>query len=469
MVESSAQTGFGAGVARAAALALVCSLVSTLSWSASPADATSADPSKASTRERLVASTQTALRYDTDYPTIGYSGVARNNAVARLQQRLESGAVKLEFEGARGYLDSLLAALGIDPSSQMLVYSKTSLQFQLIDAHRPRAVYFNDDTYVAWVQGSDILELATMDSSLGPVFYTLANRKDATRGFDREILRCLGCHDKFALSGGGVPLFSVLSSLVTVSGESLSGKVAIEVTDRTPIEERWAGWYVTGQHGDQTHLGNIQAHGPREIASLARRGNLDTLQGLFDTRPYLTDKSDIVALLVLEHQTTVQNLITRLNFKARSFVAKELKTDREPAGVWEALSPKTQSILTRMMEPLVQSLLFSNAAPITSPIAGSAGFERWFEAQGPRDAKGRSLRQLDLHGRLLKYPLSYLVYSEAFDALPHYVRSYLYRRLDDVLSGRDRSEAYSHLSAQDRQALREILIATKPAFAEVAG
>jgi hypothetical protein len=453
----------GAGAAFAAALALAC--VSTSVRSASSADLASADPSKASMRERLVASTQTALRYDTDYPMIGYSSLARNNRVARLQQRLDRGEVKLEFKGARGYLDSLLPALGIDASSQVLVYSKTSLQFQRIDASKPRAIYFNDDTYVAWVQGSDILELATMDSSLGPGFYTLPNRQEASRGFDREILRCLGCHDKFSLTGGGVPLFSVLSSLVTVNGESLNGKVAIEVTDETPIEERWAGWYVTGRHGEQAHLGNILARGPKEIAPLERRGNLDTLQGLFDTKPYITDKSDIVALLVLEHQTTIQNLITRLNFKTRSFVARDLKTAQEPANVWEAVSPKTQNILKRMMEPLVQSMLFVGAAPITSPVSGGAGFERWFEAQGPADASGRSLRQLDLRGRLFKYPLSYLVYSEAFDGLPHYVKEYVYGRLDDVLSGRDQSAAYAHLSAEERKTLREILIATKPAFA----
>lgn len=435
------------------------------------ADRASADPSKASTRERIVASRQSALRYDFEYPVIGYSGLAVNNSVARLQQRLQRGEARLQFKGSRGYLDSLLAALEIDPSSQMLVYSKTSLQFMRIDARRPRAIYFNDDTYVAWVQGSDLLELATMDSSLGPVFYTLSNRREASAGFERETLRCLGCHDKFSLTGGGVPLFTVLSSLVTVNGESLTGKVAIEVTDQTPIEERWAGWYVTGRHGEQTHLGNIQARDPADIATPdgARRGNLSTLAGLFDTRPYITDKSDIVALLVLEHQTNIQNLITRLNFKARTFVARDLKSATVPDDAWEAVSPKTQTILQKMIEPLVEAMLFVDAAPITSGISSSSGYDRWFQTLGPKDGAGRSLRDLDLSRRLFKYPLSYLVYSEAFDSLPEYVRRRVYERFDDVLSGRDRSSKYAHLSAEDRAALMEILNATKPEFARRSG
>jgi hypothetical protein len=454
-----------ASVASGAALALASVLMSP-AWTADPE---SADPSVAAPRERSVASTQTtALRYDIDYPMIGYSGLARHNSIARLQERLNRGEVKLEFKGERGYLESLLEALKIDPSSQVLVYSKTSLQFQRIDARKPRAIYFNDDTYVAWVQDSDIIELAVMDSALGPVFYTLPNRKETTR-FDREVLRCLGCHDKFALSGGGVPLFSVLSSPVTVNGEALSGKTVIEVTDRTPIEDRWAGWYVTGRHGEQKHLGNILVESPKQSGPIEGRGNLDTLQGLLDTRPYLTDKSDIVALLVLEHQVTIQNLITRINFKARSFVARDLNVDREPADVWDAITPKTRKILEHMMEPLVRSMLFADEARSASPISGTAGFEQWFEAQGPRDPAGRSLRQLDLRGRMFKYPLSYLIYSEAFDGLPDYVRSHVYRRLDDVLSGRDGSDAYSHLSEDDRRAVREILLATKPAFAQAVG
>lgn len=407
-----------------------------------------------------------ALRYDFEYPVIGYSGKAVNNRVARLQAALESRAVHLEFKAPRGYLDSLLRLLAIDPSSQTLVYSKSSLQIAWIKASTPRAIYCNDDTYVAWVQGSGLLELVTMDSALGPVFYTLSNRNESVAGFDREVLRCLACHDKFSLGGGGVPLFLVMSSSADINGLLLGSNASSPVSDDTPIAARWGGWYVTGRHDNQVHLGNILVHSEQELAHLdrVRRGNLDTLDGLLDTRPYLTNTSDIVALLVLEHETTVYNLITRINFKARSVVARELPAQ----GAWADVSPKTRMALEKMMEPLVQAMLFVDAASISGRITGTSGFDVWFQGQGPRDGKGRSLRDLDLKTRLFKYPLSYLVYSAAFDGLPDYARDYIFRRFADILGGRDQSDALSHVSAADRAAVAEILASTKPDFARVA-
>lgn len=154
------------------------------------------------------------LTYDTEYPAVGYAATPTQNAIARLQTRLERGELKLEFQPPRGYLDSLLRALNIHPSSQTLVYSRTSLQTGSIRAATPRAIYFNDETYVAWVQGSREIELGTMDASLGQVFYTLQNRGGAQTRFVRETLRCLSCHDTYSLSGGGVPRFLLMSSYV---------------------------------------------------------------------------------------------------------------------------------------------------------------------------------------------------------------------------------------------------------------
>jgi hypothetical protein len=219
-----------------------------------------------------------SLRYDLDYPTIAYSATPRANEIARLQSRLNRGEVRLAFSEPRGYLDSLLAALRIDPSSQLLVYSKTSLQFRLIRGSTPRAIYFNDDTYVAWVQGTEFLEIATMDSERGAVFYTLPNQRGAEPVMQRETNRCLSCHDTFSMTGGGVPRFLFLSAPVDAEGLLLPREISIDTDDRTPLARRWGGWYVTGQVGH------------------AHRGNTD-LQ--LDTRAYLSDRSDVVALLVL--------------------------------------------------------------------------------------------------------------------------------------------------------------------------
>jgi hypothetical protein len=408
-----------------------------------------------------------ALPYDSEYAAIGYSAMPMNNPIARLQTRLLRGEAKLEFKAPRGYLDSVLKNLGIDPSSQMLVYSKSSLQVEWVNTTTPRAIYFNDDTYAAWVQSVGLLEFVTMDSELGPVFYTMTNQRDSTSGFGREILRCLVCHDKFALQGGGVPMFLASSNYVDVNGLTLKPIAASEVTDRTPLALRWGGWYVSGHQGDQVDLGNIQVHTAREMENLAlvRRGNIMSLAALLDTKPYLTDKSDIVALLVFEHQSTVYNLITRVNFKVRSRVAREFNAAPVAVALHNRLNPETQAWMEKLTEPLVQAMLFANAAPLTDTVSSTSGFDKWFQTQGPRDKAGRSLRELDLRTRLFKYPLSYLVYSPAFDRLPDYVRSFIYGRFVDILSGRDLHGSLSKLSAADRQAVMEILTTTKPDFA----
>jgi len=403
------------------------------------------------------------LPYDTEYPVMGYSGPATNNPIARLQGRLDKGEVKLEFHPGRGYLDSLLQALDIDPSSQALVYSKTSLQVGSIRAATPRAIYFNEDTYVAWVQGSDQMELSAMDTSLGQVFYILRNQDAPAVRFDRQNANCLSCHDTYSLTGGGVPRFQLMSSYVDVGGEQLTHEGSILVTDQTELRYRWGGWYVTGHHGSQVHLGNIQVHNVQELVHLdqVRRGNLDTLDGLFDTKPYLTNKSDIVAQLVLLHQVTVDELITRVNFEVRTAQSKAPKGGALPAAA--------QKSLKEYMDALVDAMLFVDAAPYTDTITGNSGFDKWFQARGPRDPAGRSLRELDLHTRLFRYPLSFLVYSPAFDALPKYATDYIYRRFADVLSGKDQDKRYAHLSDEDRKAILVILEATKPAFARFAG
>jgi hypothetical protein len=408
-----------------------------------------------------------ALPYDSEYPVIGYSGTPAHNPIARLQARLLRGEVKLEFKPPRGYLDSVLKNLGIDPSSQMLVYSKSSLQVERVNASTPRAIYFNEDTYAAWVQAVGLLEFVTMDSELGPVFYTMTNQKDSTSGFGREVLRCLDCHDKFALQGGGVPMFRATSNYVDVNGLTLKPIAASEVTDQTPLALRWGGWYVSGHEGGQVDLGNIQVHTVREFDNLdlTRRRDLETVAALVDTRPYVTDKSDIVALLVFEHQSTVYNLITRINFKARSRIAREFNAAPAAVAARNRLNPQTQAWMQRLTEPLVQAMLFTKAVSLTDTVASSSGFDAWFQAQGPRDKAGRSLRELDLKTRLFKYPLSYLVYSPAFDGLPDYVRNYVYGRFTDILSRPDAPGEFPQLSAADRRAVMEILTATKPEFA----
>jgi hypothetical protein len=231
------------------------------------------------------------------------------------------------------------------------------------------------------------------------------------------------------------------------------------VTDRTPLKSRWGGWYVTGRHGDQMHLGNvvIRSYADFERLDELRIGNIDSLEGRLDTSSYLTDKSDIVALLVFEHQTNMQNAVTRLSYDARNLLHA-----RDGGDATEVSA--AQSMFDEAVEELVRRATFSGAIELTSPISGDPAFAEQFQSRAIRDGAGRSLRDFDLGRRLFEYPLSYVVQSEAFAALPQIARDAVHERLAAVLRG-EGGEEYAHLSAEDRAAVREIASATLPELA----
>lgn len=412
-----------------------------------------------------------ASRYDTDYPTVPYSSIARHNAFARLQERMDRGEVKLEYKPGRGYLDSLLKALKIDPSSQVLVYSKTSLQIDGITAATPRGVYFNDEAYVGFVQNMPLLELAAADDELGMVYYTIDNRQAPKKQFDREGGRCLTCHDTYSMMGGGVPRVVVLSALIDGPNNPPGRDTSDDVNDQYPIDKRWGGWYVTGLTGTQRHLGALPTDNDPYLVGKteAQRFNIKDVDGLINSKPYITNKSDVVALMVLEHQTNIQNLFTRASFKVRTVMSRNGATT-SPTGAaprtWEEMTDRGQVMMKAMIEPLVRAMLMVDAVPLASPMQGTAGYEQWFQAQGPKDSQGRSLRELDLKSRVFRYPMSFMVHSKGFDALPGYVKEYVYRRFAEVLQGKDKTATYAAIPAEDRKAAFEILRATKPEFAK---
>jgi hypothetical protein len=382
------------------------------------------------------------------------SGPSLPEAIADLQRRIDSGEVKLPIDDKTGYLRALLKELQILPSSQSLVFGKNSAQLFLISPETPRALYFNDDVYVGYVQGAPHIEFASMDPIAGPVFYTLDQGEAAKPQFKKEPTDCLACHDTFD-SDKPVPRLLVLSTLSDPKGVALN-RSAIVTNDKSPFIERWGGWYVTGTHGSQRHMGNRFVREPASSlgdmrkyaasANLNEGANLTDLSKRFDTTPYLNSHSDIVALMVLGHQTHIHNLITVASFSLRD---KASDSDLKEKG-----------------EQLLKAMLFSEAVPLTEPVKGTTNFAAEFSALGPRDSKDRSLHQLDLKQRLLQYPLSYLIYSKSFDALPEAAHDYVYRRLWEVLSGKDQSKEFAHLSLEDRKTILEILQDTKPDFAE---
>src|SRR5438128_10813663 len=383
-------------------------------------------------------------------------------ALALRQDRRASdmpGELKLEYTEKWGYLPSLLKHYNIPISSQTLVFSKSSFQLSQIAPDAPRAIYFNDDVYVGWVNHGQYIEVASVDPKTGPLFYTLEQEPNPDPKLEPQKEECLICHDTFQTSTP-VPRLLMLSVLPNSAGNALKA-AALITNDQSPLRERWGGWYVTGTHGKQQHLGNTIVRARADdiddmkmfIArmDLSAGANVTDLSKRFDTKEYLSPHSDIVALMVLGHQTHVHNMITSGVYELR---------DAEEKG----LSGKMNDIVKDAGERIVRAMLFAGEAPLTEPVLGTASFAAEFKSQGPRDKRGRSLRELDLQRRLLRYPLSYLVYSKSFDAMPGSLKDYVYRRFREILSGQDTSSDFARLSETDRKAIFEILKETKADF-----
>jgi hypothetical protein len=395
-----------------------------------------------------------------DHPAIDYAKRPVTDPIARLQSRVSSGQVKLEFAGETGYLRSVLKELRVPLESQVLVFSKTSFQAPRIAPRLPRALYFNDDVSVGWVQAGDVLEFAAVDPQQGVIFYTLDQEESAKPRFVRRDT-CLQCH----ASGStvGVPGLVVRSVYPEPSGMPLFQAGSFITDHRSPLKERWGGWYVSGKHGSQTHMGNALARDRDKPDQLDNNGtqNVTDLAKYFDTGAYLTPHSDIVALMVLEHQTRMTNLITRVGFEARMALHDNAVMNRALGRSDEEISESTNRRINSAVDELVQYLLFAGEARLSEPVRGVSGFAEGFARNAPRDSHGRSLRDLDLQTRLLRYPCSFLIYSEAFDGMPAIVHERVYRNLWRVLTENDSDPTFAHLSAADRKAIVEILKETK--------
>ena len=392
---------------------------------------------------------------------IRYGANSGNNAVTTVQSALDSNTTALAFDAKFGRLPSVLEHLKVPRESQVLVFSKTSLQIQHISPGNPRAIYFNDDTYVGSVPNGDLIEVSTADPQLGAMFYTVSQRQTERAGFVRQTDNCLQCHGSSLTHS--IPGHLVRSVFADENGYPIL-KAGTHLTDQSsPWAERWGGWYVTGTHGDARHMGNVFAVETENDASVDREAgaNLATLNARVDTERYLTAHSDIVALAVLAHQVDVHNLITEANFATRAAQYRQAAVDeilkRDP----NTPSESTLHVVKSAGDKLIESLLFANEAKLTGPIRGTSGFAEIFSAQGPQDPQGRSLRDFDLQTHMFKYPLSYLIYSKSFDGLPELMKKYVYQSLWDHLTGRVESRFNAHLSADTRTAILQIVMETK--------
>lgn len=347
-----------------------------------------------------------------DHPAIQYFSGQAADPVAELNRKIQSGQVVLRSEGATGYLRAVLTALDILISSQVAVFMQDSVQAPRINQRNPRTLFFNDSVVVGWV-GGGFIEVAAQDPRQGVVFYTLKQSLSGQASLKRDN-QCINCHYDY--------------STVGVPGMLLRTADKDNVDHRLPIDKRWGGWYVTGQVGPNRHLGS-------------------TVTNKFDSSAYLSRQSDAVALLVFDHQMHMMNLLSRIGWEAR--VGDHHGKADDPVSMEDAAREVTDY------------MLFVDEAPLAGRIQGSTDFATQFAARGPRDKQGRSLRQLDLARRLLRYPCSYMIYSEAFHSLPAVAKNGVYQRMWKILSGQEKNRKYSRLSTADRIAVVEILIDTK--------
>lgn len=380
-----------------------------------------------------------------EHPAISYASTATTDVVARLNLKLASATTRLSRDGASGYLLTALQALRIPVDSQVMVFSKTGLQGALTSPTNPRALFFNDTVVLGYVRGAPVLELIAHDPRQGAIFYTLDQTSPDAPVFKRRDT-CLSCH--LSRNSLDVPGMLVRSQFTAPTGNSLRQLGQYVIDHRSPLDQRWGGYYVTGTHGTMRHMGNTMVDTDGRPASTATTQNLTSLDGRLDATAYPSPYSDIVSLLVFDHQMRMMNLLTRVGWEAR-------------VAIHENRPDMTQGPVHDAVTDLVDYLLFVDEAPLAGPFHGVSGFATRFNAQGPHDRKNRSLYQLDLTRRLLRYSCSYMIYAEAFDSLLPEVKATIYQRMWRILSGQDRDTRYLRLSFTDRRNIVEILRGTK--------
>jgi hypothetical protein len=403
---------------------------------------------------------------------INYRSEDLHDPVARLQHEIDAGKATLVYDPDHGYLKSVLRLLNVPIDSQTLVFSKTSFQYPKISPEHPRALYFNDDVYVGSVHEGKAVEIVSFDPTQGAIFYLLDEHQVDRPAFQRAELDCTQCH--IAAGTRGIPGVLLRSVYPSATGTLVPGTKSFITDQESPLSERWGGWYVTGALTSAPNMGNsvvddTQIAGSPDPAAATK---LVLLPPRFEASAYVFTGSDVVAHLVLAHQTQMHNLITLTNYKTRLalYAQAQLAKSAPPADATAptdtSLSESGRQQFERPAEQLLRYLLFANETPLPGAdrqkLIASSVFAREFAARGIRDSKGRSLRDFDLSTRIFRYPCSYLIYSDAFDALPEPAKRYVYHRLLEILSGQDKSQDFAKLSGEDRRAVLEILLATKP-------
>jgi hypothetical protein len=396
---------------------------------------------------------------------IRYSDTTPNDATQRLESLMAAGKVKIDRTDAWTVLRDVMKQFDIPQESQVMVFSKTSKQNDRISPQTPRVVYFGDNAYVGYCLGGSI-EVATIDPKLGPIFYLLDPYEEPAKHlhFQRDN-SCLSCHGgPFTPEVPGVIVRSVYPG---PEGHPIMSQGSTVVDSTTPFSDRWGGWYVTGKHGSVLHRGNVTATEKNDqtiTIDFKAGANITDLAKFFDVTPYQRKQSDIVALMVLEHQTSLQNILTKANQTSLRAMHMQTSLQRELGEtVMSEPTGTARRIIDHAAEDVVEALLFKDEAALPEGgIEGDPAFQTAFTQRAPQSSDGRSLKDFQLLHRLFKYRCSYMVYSLTFQHLIAPLKQTVLHRLKTVLEGQDTTGHFAYLGETERGHIRRILAETLP-------
>jgi len=387
-----------------------------------------------------------------DMAPLRYSDTRAEDSLTRLAAELASGARKVEGGTGLDRLKFILKELKIPEESQVLVFSKTSLQIALIHPKNPRALFFSEDAYVGYVPGGAI-EAIVQDPVLGPVFYVI--EPDGPQGLkiQRDTSLCMSCHGTTRTEG--VPGMQVRSVFPNADGHPLLAMGTTNVTHETPLQERWGGYYVTGR-SSTPHLGNrTYEEGQPENP---KPSDLTDLRDMINVSRYPRATSDIVALMVLEHQCRMHNLLNAgaMQYRRAYYISRAIDPASEPD------QGSAGRVADGAAEKIVECLFFKDEAKPGEDLVGGEEFQKAFTARYPKTAAGDSLADFQLYDRIFKNRCSFMVYSRTFAELPQRVKEAVLTKMKNVLAGQD--AGYDWLRESERKRISAILGDTLPGW-----
>ena len=389
----------------------------------------------------------------------GYFSKDAKDPVTLLMKRVQRGEVLIKEPNGKPLVERLLRELGLNKDTQVLVFSRTSLQRREVSYSNPRALYFNESVYLGWMPNGRI-EIASFDPELGPIFYFQRELDDASSPLLTRTRSCLGCHAGDATNF--LPGSLGRSVYPDKSGRSLR---SIDDYRRSghhiPLHDRYGGWFVSGNHGAMRHMGNAIAsrEGGKITIDREQFANLEKLDRFFSTEAYPAPGSDIAALLVFDHQVTMHHRLVEAAYRARQSLF-DSKLDPEETDVSKLSEGRSTDEFLEGRDKVVDYLLFRDETPIPK-VSCDPAFRRAFTANRIADSRKRSLKDLRLDGRIFENRCSYMIYSPTFDQFPPMLKGAIYARIHEILTSPKPVEGFDYLGKDEKRRILEILDETK--------